>query len=79
VFEIKIDKSKLSNQTLQHLNQWFTQGKYFYNYCLSHDNIDKANTTIKVVPVKVLDKFEESTEFTESTEAKFKLLNNSGK
>ena len=59
VFEIKIDRSKLSNETVKLLNQLFTQGKYFYNYCLSQENVDKANTTLKVVPVKCVDHFED--------------------
>jgi len=61
VFEVKIDKSKLSQETVDHLRKWFTEAKYFYNYCAQQDNINKADTTIKCVPVRVLGNFENRT------------------
>lgn len=61
VVEVKVDKSTLTNKTLRHLNSLFTQGKYFYNHCLSQENLNALDTKTKIVPVKVLDKFEDRT------------------
>ena len=58
-YEIKIDKSKLSKKSLHHLHQLFIEAKWFYNYCLSHDNINDSNTKAKSVHVKVQGEFEE--------------------
>jgi putative transposase len=58
VFEVKIDKSKLSQKSLRHLNKLFLEAKWFYNYCLSQKDVNNSNTKIKVVPVKVKNKFE---------------------
>ena len=58
-YEIKVDKSKLSKKSLHHLNQLFIEAKWFYNYCLSHDNIIDSNTKAKSVHVKVQGEFEE--------------------
>jgi putative transposase len=58
VYEVKIDHSHLSVAALGHLNGLFKEAKWFYNYCLSHDNVDDADTTTKKVPVKVGDKYE---------------------
>ena len=57
-FECKIDFSHLSKTSIKHLNSLFTEAKWFYNYCLSQEDIDKTNTTIKQIPVKVKDIFE---------------------
>lgn len=57
--ELKIDYSKLSQKSLQKLRTLFVEAKWFYNYCLSLDNIDDADTTLKSVPVKVKDEFEQ--------------------
>jgi putative transposase len=59
VYEVKVDYSKLSSKSLQHLNQLFTETKWFYNYCLSQENVNDSDTTAKTVPVKVQDKFED--------------------
>ncbi len=59
VFEIKVDKSHLSTKTTNHLKQIFIEAKWFYNYCLSLEDINNADTTAKSVPVKVADTFEE--------------------
>jgi putative transposase len=59
VFEVKIVKSKLSKTSLNNMNTLFKEAKYFYNFCLSHDNLDLIDTKVKSVPVKVLDKFED--------------------
>jgi len=58
VFECKVDTSKLSTTSLKHLNKLFIEAKWFYNYCLSKDNVNLSNTTLKEVPVKVKDQFE---------------------
>jgi len=53
VYEVKIDKSHLSKSSQSHLSSLFREAKWFYNYCLSHDNINDADTTAQQVPVKV--------------------------
>jgi putative transposase len=58
VYEVKIDCSHLSTSAEQHLSSLFKEAKWFYNYCLSHDNVDDADTTLKKVPVKVGDVYE---------------------
>lgn len=58
VYEIKIDKSHLSKQSLRFLSSLLKEAKWFYNFCLSHDDVDTADTSIKEVPVKVQDEFE---------------------
>jgi putative transposase len=58
VYEVKIDRSHLSKSAEQYLNSLFKEAKWFYNYCLSHDNMNDADTTLKKVPVKVGDKYE---------------------
>ena len=59
VFEIKIDRSHLSDAALGHLEGLFKEAKWFYNYCLSNDNINDANTTLRKVPVLVGDEYED--------------------
>lgn len=59
VFELKVDHSKLSHNTLNHLYSLFREAKWYYNYVLSHKNIDDAQTRIKSVPVKVKDEYED--------------------
>ena len=58
VFEVKIDRSHLSTAARQHLASLFKEAKWFYNYCLSHDDVDDADTTLKKVPVKVGEEYE---------------------
>ena len=58
VYEVKIDRSHLSVAALGHLNSLFKEAKWFYNYCLSHNNVDDADTTLKKVPVKVGEQYE---------------------
>jgi len=58
VFEIKIDSSHLSQKSLKHLSSLFTEAKWFYNYCLNQEDINDSDTTLKIVPVKVKDEFE---------------------
>ena len=58
VFECKIDSSSLSILTTKPLNNLFNEAKWFYNYCLGHDDINDSDTTSKIIPVKVKDVFE---------------------
>lgn len=58
VYQVKIDRSHLSYSTNDHLTNLFREAKWFYNYCLSHENVNDANTTRKIIPVKVKDKYE---------------------
>lgn len=59
VYKVKIDNSHLSKKSLAHIDRLFLEAKWFYNYCLSHENINDSDTTVKSVPVKVIDKFED--------------------
>jgi putative transposase len=58
VFELKLDRSKMSKKTRTHLSQLFTEAKWFYNYCLSMEDLNDSDTTAKTVPVKVEDRYE---------------------
>ncbi len=55
VFQIKVDRSKLSEPVLKHLNKLFNEAKWLYNYIISQADIGQASTTIKTVPVKTPD------------------------
>ena len=59
VYEAKIDYSHLSKSVKSHFSGLFREAKWFYNYCLSHDNVNDADTTIRTVPVKVNDEYED--------------------
>ena len=61
VYEVKVDRSKLSQDALKHLSGLFTEAKWFYNYCLGQDDVNNSNTKAKSVPVKVGDVFEDRT------------------
>ena len=58
-YEVKVDYSKLSKKSIHHLHQLFTETKWFYNYCLQQEDINNSDTTLKIVPVKVKDVFED--------------------
>lgn len=58
VFEVKVNRSKLSEVALKHFSQLFIEAKWFYNYCLSQDDVNNSDTTAKAVPVKVGEQFE---------------------
>jgi len=58
VYQTKIDKSKLSKHSLNHLNLLFLEGKWLYNSILSTENFADYDTKIKEVSVKVKDLFE---------------------
>lgn len=59
VFSIKIDRSKLSIKNKEHLEGLFREARWYYNYCVSQKNVNNAETKIKTVQVKVLDRFED--------------------
>ncbi|MFW9997278.1 MAG: RNA-guided endonuclease InsQ/TnpB family protein [Candidatus Odinarchaeota archaeon] len=59
VYELKVDKSRLSKETRRHLKRLFIESKWFYNYIVSQNDPFNVDTKIKNVPVKVKDKFEE--------------------
>ncbi len=59
VYELKVDKSRLSKATRAYLAQLFLQAKWFYNYVLSQPDVFKVETTVKSVLVKVGGQFEE--------------------
>lgn len=61
VYEVKVDRSHLSQDALKHLTKLFTEAKWFYNYCLGQDDVNNSDTKAKAVPVKVKDAFEERT------------------
>ena len=41
VYQIKVDKSKLSKKSLKHLNSLFLEGKWLYNSILSYSDPDE--------------------------------------
>ena len=55
VYEAKIDRSHLSSAAISHLSSLFKEAKWFYNFCLSHDDVDNVDTTLRTIPVKVDD------------------------
>jgi len=59
VYELKVDKSRLSDTNIKYLDTLFKEAKWFYNYCLSQENIKDADATVKSVQVKVKDNYEE--------------------
>lgn len=58
VYELKVDRSHLSQKSINHLSLLFREAKWFYNYIISLPTINDADTKIKTVPVKVKDVFE---------------------
>ena len=58
VYEVKIDKSHLSIRSLNFLKTLFKEAKWFYNYCLSHEDMNTVDTKVKEVPVKTPNGFE---------------------
>ena len=60
VYEVKIDHSHISKSSKKYLYNLFKESKWFYNYCISQNDINNADTTIKSIPVKIdKDKFEQ--------------------
>ncbi len=58
VYEVKIDKSHLNNESKEHLHVMFLEAKWLYNHILSQDNIFDLDYKIQEVPVKVKDVLE---------------------
>ncbi len=56
--ELKIDKSHLSKQTLQHLGRLFLEAKWYYNHVLAKGNMFETDYRIDAVDVKVKDCFQ---------------------
>jgi transposase len=59
VYELKIIQAKLSPHSRTHLARLFLEGKWFYNWLVSHEDVFAVDTKVKSVPVKVGDDFEE--------------------
>ena len=60
VFELKIDKSKLSKNCFNKLTRLFLEAKWFYNFCISQDHVFDFDSKIKTVLIKNKDlEFEE--------------------
>ncbi|MFQ5976527.1 MAG: RNA-guided endonuclease InsQ/TnpB family protein [Candidatus Heimdallarchaeota archaeon] len=59
VYELKINRRKLTPASRAHLGRLFLEAKWFYNWVLSHKDVFGVDTTVKHVPVKVGDAFED--------------------
>jgi len=59
VFQVKVDRSHLSQTTTNYLQRLFHEAKWFYNYCLSQPDINNADTTLRTVQVKVGNDYED--------------------
>jgi putative transposase len=57
-YELKVDASHLSRQTLKALFMLFLEAKWFYNYILANANIFETDYRIDTVKIKVKDHFE---------------------
>lgn len=57
-YELKLDRSHLSEQTLHHLSRLFLEAKWLYNYILSREGFFAQDYRIEMVPVKVKDHLE---------------------
>ena len=58
VYQLKVDKSKLSREAQTHLWQLFLQAKWYVNAILGSDDIFSFDYKTTEVPVKVGDTFE---------------------
>jgi putative transposase len=58
VFEVKIDRSHLNQETEFHLNRLFLESKWLYNHIISQDDVFEIDYKIQEVPVKVKEDFE---------------------
>lgn len=74
VFQLKVDKSKLSKQALHHLQQLFLQAKWFSNAILASEDIYTFDSKVKTVPVKVGRKIEQRALSVLSSQMKQELL-----
>ncbi|MHA2271696.1 MAG: RNA-guided endonuclease InsQ/TnpB family protein [Candidatus Hodarchaeales archaeon] len=59
VYALKLNRAKINTTSRNHLNQLFLEAKWFYNWVVSLPDVFKVDTTVKSVPVKVGDMFEE--------------------
>jgi hypothetical protein len=59
VYELKVNRSKMNTTSRTHLDRLFLEAKWFYNWVLSHSDVFTVDTTVKTVPVKVGDEFED--------------------
>jgi putative transposase len=57
-YELKIDRSHLNKQTVQHLKSLFLEAKWLYNHVLANGNIFETDYRINAVDIKVKDHFE---------------------
>jgi len=55
-YEVKVDKSKLSTEKQDYLKLLFLEAKWFYNFCLSQEDVFKSDTTLYEIPVMNKDK-----------------------
>jgi putative transposase len=74
VYKLKIDLSRLSKQTKEHLNLLFLQAKWFRNAILSSEDIFSFDTKVKEVQVKVGDCFEQRSLSVLSSQMKQSIL-----
>ncbi len=59
VFELKINRAKLNKISREHLRRLFLEAKWFYNWIISQPDPFVVDTKIQMVPVKVIDRFED--------------------
>ena len=57
-YQLKVDVSHLSDQTLAHLRRLFFEAKWFYNHVLANGNLFQADYGVSLTNVKVGDHFE---------------------
>lgn len=58
VFELKADKSHISESTAQQIKRVFLEAKWLYNYVLSQDDVFDVSDKLSEVSIKVRDVFE---------------------
>ncbi|MHA2233050.1 MAG: hypothetical protein ACXAB4_11240, partial [Candidatus Hodarchaeales archaeon] len=59
VYELKVNRAKLNAASRAHLARLFLEAKWFYNWVISQSDVFAVGATVKTVPVKVSDTFEE--------------------
>ncbi|MHA2494603.1 MAG: RNA-guided endonuclease InsQ/TnpB family protein [Candidatus Hodarchaeales archaeon] len=59
VYALKLNRAKMNTTSRAHLNRLFLEAKWFYNWVVSQPDVFEVDTTVKSVPVKVGDVFEE--------------------
>lgn len=59
VYELKVNRAKINTASRAHLERLFLEAKWFYNWMLSQSDVFDVDTTVKMVPVKVGEVFEE--------------------